>query len=105
MPEKRFALVKGTLAVRPLFVHKEGRVLGEVWGTMVALLLFALFELQARRAGLPVSGQTLLAWCAPVAIVVLALPDGTTLRRLANLGPPVADLLRRLGWPAADCYC
>ncbi len=33
VPEKRFALVKGPLAVRPLFVHKEGRVLGVVWAT------------------------------------------------------------------------
>jgi len=105
VPEKRFALVKGPLAVRPLFVHKQERVLGLVWATMVALLLFALLELQARRAGLPVSGQTLLAQAAPLAVVLLLLPDGTTLCRLANLGPPVADLLRRLNWPAAACYC
>jgi len=105
VPEKRFALVKGPLAVRPLFVHKEGRVLGLVWGTMVALLLCALLELQARQAGLSVSGQTLLTGAAPLTVVLLLLPDGTTLRRLANLGPPVVDLLQRLGWPAADCYC
>jgi len=105
VPEKRFALVKGPLAVRPLFVHKEGRVLGVVWATMVALLLFALLELQVRQAGLSASGQTVLAWAAPLAVVLLLLPDGTTLRRLANLGPPVADLLRRLGWPAPECYC
>lgn len=104
VPEKRFALRKGPLAVRPLFVHKQERVLGLVWATMVALLLFALLELQARRAGLFISGQTLLAQAAPLAVVRLLLPDGTTPRRLANLGPPVADLLPRLGWPAAECY-
>lgn len=105
VPEKRFALLKGPLAVRPLFVHKQERVLGLVWATMVALLLFALLELQARRAGLSASGRTLLAQAAPLAVVLLRLPDGTTLRRLANLGPPVTDLLHRLGWPAATCYC
>ncbi|MDQ2829592.1 MAG: IS1634 family transposase [Chloroflexota bacterium] len=105
VPEKRFALVKGPLAVRPLFVHKEGRVLGVVWATMVALLLFALLELQVRQAGLSVSGQTVLAWAAPLAVVLLLLPDGSTLRRLANLAPPLADLLQRLDWPPADCYC
>jgi len=105
VPEKRFALVKGPLAVRPLFVHKQERVLGLVWATMVALLLFALLELQARRVGLPVSGQTLLAQATPLAVVLLLLPDGTTLRRIANLGPPVADLLRHLGWSAPECYC
>jgi len=105
VPEKRFALLKGPLAVRPLFVHKQERVLGLVWATMVALLLFALLELHARRAGLSVSGRTLLAQATPLSVVLLHLPDGTTLRRLANLGPSVADLLRRLGWPAAACYC
>jgi len=105
VPEKRFALLKGPLAVRPLFVHKEGRVRGLVWGTMVALLLFALLELQARQAGLSISGRTLLVQAAPLAVVLLLLPDGTTLRRIANLGPPLADLLRRLAWPPADCYC
>jgi len=105
VPEKRFALLKGPLAVRPLFVHKQERVLGLVWSTLVALLLFALLDLQARRAGLAVSGQTLLAQAAPLAVVLLLLPDGTALRRLANLGPPVADLLRRLHWPTAECYC
>jgi len=117
VPEKRFALLKGPLAVRPLFVHKQERVLGLVWSTLVALLLFALLDLQARRAGLAVSGQTLLAQAAPLAVVLLLLsdgtaavvllllPDGTALRRLANLGPPVAGLLRRLHWPTAECYC
>ena len=105
VPEKRCALLKGPLAVRPLFVPKQERVLGLVWATMVALLLVALLELHARCAGLSASGRTLLAQAAPLAVVLLRLPDGTTLRRLANLGPPVADLLRRLGWPAAACYC
>lgn len=105
VPEKRFALVKGPLAVRALFVHKQERVLGLIWATMVALLLFALLELHVRRAGLSVSGKTVLAQAAPLAVVLLLLPDGTILRRLANLGPPVTDLLRRLGWPAAACYC
>ena len=105
VPEKRFALLKGPLAVRPLFVHTQDRVRGLIWATMVALLLFALLELHVRRAGLSVSGKTVLAQAAPLAVVLLLLPDGTILRRLANLGPPVTDLLRRLGWPAAACYC
>ena len=105
VPEKRFALLKGPLAVRPLFVHKQERVLGLVWATMAALLLFALLALQAPRAGLSAAARTLLAQAAPLAVLLLPLPDGTTLPRLANLGPPVTELLRRLGWPAAACYC
>jgi len=105
VPEKRFALVKGPLAVRPVYVHKEDRVLGLVFCTMVAVLLFALLELVTRRAGLTLSGQQVLAQCATLTVVLLILHDGSTLRHLTGLAPPVARLLQMLGWPAADQYC
>lgn len=105
VPEKRFALVKGPPAVRPVYVHKEERVLGLVFCTMVALLLFALLELVTRRAGLTLSGQQVLAQCAALSVVVLVLHDGSTLRHLTGLAPPVATLLQALGWPTADQYC
>ncbi len=81
--------------------------LDALWQDLIvaALTRFALLELQARRAGLSASGRTLLAQAAPLAVVLLRLPDGATLRRLANLGPPVTALLHRLGWPAATYYC
>jgi len=104
VPEKRFALVKGPLAVRPVYVHKEERVLGLVFCTLVALLLFALLELALRRAGLPLSGQQFLAQCAPLAVVVLVLHDGSQLRHLTGLAPPLATLLHALGWPSAERY-
>jgi transposase len=104
VPEKRFALVKGPLAVRPVYVHKEERVLGLVFCTMVALLLFALLELVLRRTGLPLSGQQFLAQCAPLAVVVLLLHDGSRLRHLTGLAPPLTTLLQTLGWPSADRY-
>src|SRR5581483_11924471 len=53
VPEKRVALVKGPLAVRPVFVHQQDRILGLVWCSMVALLLYALLEWEARQVGFP----------------------------------------------------
>lgn len=104
VPEKRFALVKGPLAVRPVYVHKEERILGLVFCTMVALLLFALLELLLRRAGLPLSGQQFFTVCAPLSLVVLLLHDGTSLRQVTGLAPPVATLLQAQGWPAVPAY-
>ena len=100
VPEKRFALVKGPLAVRPVYVHKEGRILGLVFCTMVALLLFSLLELLLQRAGLALSGQQFFAACAPVSLVVLQLHDGSALRQVTGLPPPLAILLQAHGWPA-----
>jgi transposase len=105
VPEKRFALLKGPLAVRPVYVHKQERVLSLVFCTMVALLLFALLELLTRRAGLALSGQQVLAPCAALSVVVLLLHDGSTLRHLSGLAPPLVTLLQALDWPAADQYC
>jgi hypothetical protein len=104
VPEKRFALVKGPLAVRPVYVHKQDRILGLVFCTMVALLLFALLELLLRRAGLPLSGQQFFAACAPLSLVILLLHDGSTLRQLTGLPPPLTALLQAQGWPAAAVY-
>src|SRR5262249_24935226 len=37
VPEKRYALLKGPLAVRPVFLHRQTRILSLVFCTMVAL--------------------------------------------------------------------
>jgi transposase len=104
VPEKRFALVKGPLAVRPIFLHKEERIRALVFCTMVALLVFALLELLAQRAALTPSGTTLLEQFASVGILVLGFQDGSTLRRLTGLAPPLAAILHALGFPPAERY-
>jgi transposase len=104
VPEKRFALVKGPLAIRPLYVQKQERVLGLVFCTMVALLVFSLLELQARRAAVPLSGTALLEHCAALGVLILVLKDGSTLRLLTGVTPPVSALLHALGGPPVEHY-
>lgn len=103
-PEKRYALLKGPLAVRPVYLHKQERVLALVFCTMVALLAFALLELLAQRAALGQSGQALLAQFAPLAVLVLVFADGTSLRRLTGLSPPHQAVLDALDLPPTDRY-
>jgi hypothetical protein len=104
VPEKRFALVKGPLAVRPIFLHKEERIRALVFCTMVALLVFALLELLAQRAALPPSGTRLIEQFAAVSILVLGFQDGSSLRRLTGLAPPLTTILDALGFPPAERY-
>lgn len=104
VPEKRFALVKGPLAVRPVYLHQQERIQALVFCTMVALLVFALLELLAQRAGLGVSGQVLLAQVAALAVLVLVLRDGTVWRQATGLAPPLTDTLHQLGFPPAERY-
>jgi Domain of unknown function (DUF4277) len=104
VPEKRYALLKGPLAVRPIFLHKQPRILSLVFCTMVALLVFALLEWVARRAGEPASGTALLARFAEVRLLILYFLDGSRSRLVTGLDPPEAELLRALGWPPATRY-
>jgi len=97
VPEKRFALIKGPLAVRPIFVHQQQRILALVWCTMVALLLYALLEWEARRVGQPQTGQVLFRWAATLRVVLLSHSDGSSLRLLTGLDPNLAALLDRFG--------
>jgi hypothetical protein len=104
VPEKRYATVKGPLAVRPVYLHKQERILSLVFCTMVALLVFALLEWVARRVGVSQSGTVLLDRFSEVRVLVLAFADGSRLRRVTGLDPPEAELLRALGWPPGTRY-
>ena len=104
VPEKRYALLKGPLAVRPVFLHKQERILSLVGCTMVALLVFTLLQWAARRVGEPASGTRLLARFAELRVLILSFHDGSRSRRVTGLDPHDADLLRSLGWPPATRY-
>jgi hypothetical protein len=101
---KRYALLKGPLAVRPVFLHQLARILSLVFCTMVALLVFALVEWAARRVGERDSGTALFARLAELRVLVLCFHDGSRSRRVTGLGPFDAELLDRLGWPPATRY-
>ena len=103
-PEKRYALLKGPLAVRPIFLHHQERILSLVFCTMVALLVFALLEWVARRVGESASGTVLLKRFAELRLLVLHFHDGSRSRRVTGLDPFDAELLQRLGWPPATRY-
>lgn len=104
VPEKRFALLKGPLAVRPVYLHKPERILALVFCTMVALLVFALLEVLARRATLAQSGPTLLEEFATVSVLVLVFQDGSALRYVTGLAPPLAAILAAFSFPPAERY-
>jgi hypothetical protein len=104
VPEKRYALLKGPLAVRPVFLHQQARILSLVFCTMVALLVFALLEWVARRVGERASGTALLARFTELRVLVLHFRDGSRTRRVTGLDPFDAELLDRLGWPPATRY-
>lgn len=104
LPEKRFSTVKGVLGVRPVYVHKQERVLALVFCTMVALLIYALIELECQRAAVPRTARALLAEFASLALVVTRFVDGSSLCQISGLSPGHLAYLDALHLPPIERY-
>lgn len=102
--EKRFRALKGPLQVHPLFVHTDRRIEGLVFITLLALLVPALLERAGRQGGLPFTAQRLFQGFRSLQAVDLTWADGSVQRRVAELTPFQAQVLKTLGWPAPDAY-
>jgi transposase len=102
--EKRFRTIKGPLLVHPLFVHRDERIEGLVWVSLLALLVRALLERQAQQHGLAATADRLCDRLATVQAVDITWADGQVERRLAELTPDQAALLRTLGCPQPTVY-
>jgi len=102
--EKRFRAIKGPLRVHPLFVHLDQRIEGLVWISLLALLVRALLEHQARQHGLTATAERLYQRLAAVQAVDITWADGQSERRTTELQPDQAALLRTLGWPQPPAY-
>jgi transposase len=102
--EKRFRTIKGPLLVHPLFVHRDERIEGLVWVSLLALLVRALLERQAQQHGLAATADRLCDRLATVQAVDITWADGQVERRLAELTPDQAALLCTLGCPQPTVY-
>jgi hypothetical protein len=67
--------MKGPVVVRPVYLHKDERILGLIFGTMTGLLIFALTEMQARHSGINVTGEELQKIFADYSASVLTFSD------------------------------
>lgn len=104
IPEKRFSTVKGPLQVRPVYVHKQERVLGLIFCTLVALLVYALLELECKRVSIGRSAKTIFEEFALLSVVVTSFPDGSVLRRQSGLDSNHRELLQALALPLVQGY-
>jgi transposase len=77
--EKRIGILKGPLAVRPMFLEKVERIRSMVFICLVALLIYTLLEQRARQAGLPLTGRKVLERFAVCNAVLKTFAQGTTL--------------------------
>jgi len=102
--EKRFRVLKGPLAVHPLFVRSDARIEGLLFITLLALLVRALLERLCRQQGQPLTCTRLFQDFATLEAVDLTWADGSRQRRVAELTAFQRATLELLGWPSAEVY-
>jgi transposase len=77
--ERRIKVVKGPIQIRPLFLHKEERIQGLVFVTMLALLVYTILEMLCRRAGTHITARQVLEKSELLGATYIQFGDGSCL--------------------------
>lgn len=102
--EKRIRTFKGPIRIRPMFLHKPERIEALVFIGMLALLVFSLLELLAKRAGIQLTAEGILKQFQSLTAVDTRFLDGSCLLRIAPLTPFQNRFLAALDLPVPEIY-
>lgn len=102
--EKRNAVFKGPLRVRPVYLKTDQRIEGLVFFTMVALLVWAILELRCQRAGLPYTAQRVLDEFAPLYVTDQTFTDNSRLQQIGDVSAFQQAVLSGLQLPPLERY-
>jgi len=102
--EKRIATVKGRLRVRPMFLHKDPRIEMLAVVNLLALLVYAIIELQCRRNGVDLTARKVLEAFEYLNATVTTFADGSQWRRVDPLTDIQARVMHALQLPPVERY-
>ena len=102
--ERRIKTVKGPIQVRPLFLHKQERVEGLVFVTMLALLVYTILEMLCRRAGKHITARQVLERFELLAATYIQFGDGSWLKLPSALNEAQQQLIDLLRFPPPGTY-
>jgi len=102
--ERRFKTIKGPIQVRPLFLHKQERIDGLVFVSMVALLLYTILEMLCRRNGQHITARQVLERFELLSATCLQFADGSSLMLTSALNKTQQQLIDLLKFPPPGSY-
>jgi transposase len=102
--ERRIRTVKGPIRIRPLFLHKEERIEGLVFVTMLALLIYTILEMLCRRAGEYITARQVLAQFELLGATYIQFGDGSWLKLPSALNQAQRQLIELLRFPPPAVY-
>jgi transposase len=102
--EKHIRTIKGPIGVRPMFLHKQERIESLVFICMLALLVFSILEMLAKRAGIPMTGERILKQFQTSTVVYTIFRDGSCWKQVAPLTQFQSDFIQTLGLSDPGIY-
>ncbi len=111
--EARIRNFKDEIAVRPVFLHNDERIRALVFVSVLALMVYTLMEIIARRSRMlsvwgnrnaPITARQLLTLFGRIGLVELTMKDRSRLRVIERLDAIQLRVLKRLGLPMPETY-
>jgi transposase len=95
--EARIRNMKSEIAVRPIFLHDAGRIRALVFVSILALMVYSLIEILARRSGMErMTTRRLLFVFQKISIIELKVKGGVKFRLVEDLTMAQGEILDRL---------
>jgi transposase len=103
--ESRIRNMKNEIAVRPVFLHNDNRIRSLVFISILALMVYTLIEVLARRSLAPrITTRKLLLIFQKINIIEITLRRGERLQLVEDLTITQAEILGRLKLKEPESY-
>jgi transposase len=103
--EARIRNMKSNLAVRPIFLHSDQRVQALVAVTVLALMVYSILEVLARRSGMAkMTARQLLFHFQKLILIKLTMKDSEHVNIVEDVTRLQAELLAKLSLPQPEAY-
>jgi len=103
--EARIRNMKSRLAVRPIFLHNDQRVQALVAVNVLALMVYSILEVLARRSGMvKMTARQLFFHFQKLILIKLTMKDGETVNVVEDITRLQGEVLARLSHPRPEAY-
>lgn len=111
--ESRIRNMKSEIKVRPVFLHDNNRIISLVFMSILALMVYSLLEILARRSGImtvwgrnknPVTARQPMFVFATINLVEHLLKDGSKISIVEDLVPVQQHVLKKLEFAPPQSY-
>jgi len=103
--EARIRNMKSRLAVRPVFLHKDERIQALVAVTVLALMVYSILEVLARRSEMvKMTARRLFFHFQKLVLVKLIMKDGERVNVVEDITRFQGEVLDRLSLPWPEAY-